>query len=113
MLERERASRGLRGAPLVGLESIGFDFSGVDQAGDIRGYGRAVFSERTHVAPDDTKLQIPLPSWARSVGYLTELALPLLLEIEPPAAREIAVAWDGGEHRIATVRGVGFRFNHD
>ena len=100
VLERERHSRAVRGAPLLGLEAIGFDFSGVDQAGDIRAYGRAIFTERTHVVPDETALQIALPSWARSVGYLTELALPLLLEIQPPPARELAVSWDGGDHRI-------------
>ncbi len=96
VLERERPSRALRGAPLLGLEAIGFDFSGVDQAGDIRAYGRAVFTERAHLTPDDAALQIALPSWARSVGYLTELALPLLLEVVPPPAREIAA----GDHRI-------------
>ena len=100
VLERERPSRALRGAPLLGIEAVGFDFSGVDQAGDIRAYGRAVFTERTRVVPDDAALQLPLPSWARSIGYLTELALPLVLQIQPPAWRELAVAWDGGEHRV-------------
>src|SRR5205823_1923634 len=47
-----------------------------------------------------TALQIPLPSWARSIGYLTELALPLIVEIEPPSWRELAVSWNGGDHRI-------------
>lgn len=100
LLERERPARELRGAPRAGLEAIGFDFAGVDQTGDIRAYGRALFTARTHVKPADTQLQIALPSWARSIGYLTELALPLLLAIEPPATRDIAVAWDGGDHRL-------------
>src|SRR4051812_2809024 len=73
VLERARPSRGLRGAPLLGLEGIGFDFSGVDETADIKSYGRAIFTERAGVAIDDTALAIALPSMARSIGYLTEL----------------------------------------
>src|SRR6185436_2683843 len=65
LLERERPSRGLRGAPLVGLEAIGFDFSGVDETADIKSYGRAIFTARTGVEIDDQALAIVLPSMAR------------------------------------------------
>ena len=100
LLERERPSRSLRGGALVGLEAIGFDFSGVDETADIRNYGRAVFREIAQVAIDDTALVTVLPSMARSIGYLTELTLPLVLGIEPPASEVIEVTWDGAKHRI-------------
>lgn len=103
VLERARPSRTLRGAPERGLEAIGFDFSRVDETGDIRDYGRAIFSERAQVEIEDGALPIALPSWARSIGYLTELTLPLLLRVRPPAARSLDVTWDGGQHRIEFV----------
>ena len=71
LLERERPSRGLRSAPLLGLEAIGFDFSGVDETADIKSYGRAMFTARAGVEIDDAELPIVLPSQARSIGYLT------------------------------------------
>lgn len=100
LLERARPSRGLRGAPLVGLEAIGFDFSGVDETGDIGTYGRAMFTARAAVEVDETRSPIALPSMARSIGYLTELTLPLLQPIAPPSADEIDVTWDDLRHRI-------------
>lgn len=100
LLERARPSRGLRGAPLLGLETIGFDFSGVDETADIRTYGRAMFTARAAVALDETRPPIALPSMARSIGYLTELTLPLLQPVAPPSADTIDVGWDGGQHRI-------------
>lgn len=86
VLERVRPSRGLRGAPLLGLEAIGFDFSGVDETTDLKSYGRAIFTARAGVTIDDAALAVALPSMARSIGYLTELTLPLLLGIRPPPA---------------------------
>jgi hypothetical protein len=100
VLERVRPSRGLRGAPLVGLEAIGFDFSGVDETGDIKSYGRAIFTARAGVEIDETALATALPSMARSIGYLTELTLPLLLGIKPPPKDDLDVSWDGSNHRI-------------
>lgn len=100
LLERARASRVLRGGPLVGLEPIGIDLAGVDETGDLLSYGRAVFSERARVEIDDHALKVPLPSYARSVGYLTEASLPLLLPIVPPGREVVDVAWDGAEHRV-------------
>ncbi|HSO31980.1 MAG TPA: hypothetical protein VLT33_05675 [Labilithrix sp.] len=100
VLERVRPSRGLRGAPLLGLEAIGFDFSGVDETADIRSYGRAIFTARAGVEIDDAALAIALPSMARSIGYLTELTLPLLLGIRPPPRDVLEVSWDGSHHRI-------------
>lgn len=103
-LERARASRLVRGADPMGLEPIGFDFSGVDETGDILHYGRAMFSARSGVRIDDTRAAIPLPSFARSIGYATELALPLLVPIESPSKDAITngvdVSWDGAHHRI-------------
>src|SRR4051812_47973555 len=66
VLERARPARTLREAPLVGLEAIGFDFSGVDETADIRSYGRAIFTARAGVEIDDTVLATALPSMARS-----------------------------------------------
>lgn len=100
VLERMRPSRALRGAPLLGLEAIGFDFSGVDETADIKSYGRAIFTARAGVEIDDAALAIALPSMARSVGYLTELTLPLLLGIKPPPQDDLEVSWDGSNHRI-------------
>jgi hypothetical protein len=100
LLERTRASRVVRGAAPIGLEPIGFDFSGVDETGDVREYGRAIFSARAGLAIDESALPVPLPSFARSIGYSTELALPLLLPVQPTDARSIDVSWDGGHHRI-------------
>jgi hypothetical protein len=100
VLERARPSRELRGAPIMGLEAIGFDFSGVDETGDIRSYGRAIFTARAGVEIDDTVLATALPSMARSIGYLTELTLPLLLGIRPPPKDDLEVSWDGSNHRI-------------
>lgn len=102
VLERSRASRLVRerSADPVGREPIGFDFSGVDETGGIRDYGRAVFSARSGIEIDPDALAIPLPSLARSIGWSTELALPLLLPVRPPPSRSIEVSWDGGHHRI-------------
>ena len=102
VLERARPARALRGRPdeVVGLEAIGFDFSGVDETADIKSYGRAIFTARAGVEIDDAALPMALPSMARSVGYLTELILPLLLPIEPPASDDLEVSWNGGHHHI-------------
>jgi hypothetical protein len=100
VLQRRRASRALRGAPLVGLEPVGIDFAGVDETGDILEYGRSVFNARTRVTMDERRLKIPLPSYARSIGYLTELVLPLFVAIHPPPSSEIDVEWDGARHRL-------------
>ncbi|MDY7229046.1 hypothetical protein [Hyalangium rubrum] len=100
VLQRRRASRALRGAPLLGLEPIGIDFGGVDETGDILEYGRSVFNARTRVPIDEQRLKVPLPSYARSIGYLTELTLPLFLAIHPPSSPEIDVEWDGARHRL-------------
>ena len=95
VLERIRPSRALRGAPLLGLEAIGFDFSGVDETADIKSYGRAIFTARAGVEIDDAAVAVALPSMARSIGYLTELTLPLLLGIRPPKGDDLEVSWDG------------------
>ncbi|WP_224368805.1 hypothetical protein [Hyalangium versicolor] len=100
VLQRRRASRALRGAPLVGLEPVGIDFAGVDETGDILEYGRSVFNARTRVSMDERRLKIPLPSYARSIGYLSELVLPLFVAVHPPPSSEIDVEWDGGRHRL-------------
>jgi hypothetical protein len=100
VLQRRRASRALRGAPLLGLEPVGIDFAGVDETGDILEYGRSVFNARTRITIDDRRLKIPLPSYARSIGYLTELVLPLFVGVHPPPSPEIGVEWDGGHHRL-------------
>ena len=100
VLQRRRASRALRGAPLVGLEPVGIDFAGVDETGDILEYGRSVFNARTRVSMDEQRLKIPLPSYARSIGYLTEWVLPLFVAVQPPPSSEIDVEWDGGRHRL-------------
>jgi hypothetical protein len=100
VLQRRRAARALRGAPLLGLEPVGFDFGGVDETGDILEYGRSIFNARTHVPIDERRLKIPLPSYARSIGYLTELTLPLLLPVRPPDAGQLDVEWDGARHHL-------------
>jgi hypothetical protein len=100
VLERTRASRRARGADPLGLEPIGFDFSGVDETGDILSYGRAMFTARAGIELDPSRAPLPLPSIARSIGWTTELALPLLLPVKP-TARSIDVSWDGGHHKIA------------
>jgi len=100
VLQRRRASRALRGAPLLGLEPVGIDFAGVDETGDILEYGRSVFNARTRISIDDRRLKIPLPSYARSIGYLTELSLPVFVGVHPPHSAEIDVEWDGGHHRL-------------
>ncbi|WP_224249991.1 hypothetical protein [Hyalangium gracile] len=100
VLQRRRASRALRRGPLLGLEPVGIDFAGVDETGDILEYGRSVFNARTHVSMDDQRLKIPLPSYARSIGYLTELVLPLFVAIHPPPSSKIDVEWDGARHRL-------------
>ena len=100
VLERERPSRTLRGAKAVGLEAIGFDFSGVDETADINSYGNALFTARAGVALDEAVVPIALPSMARSIGYLTELMLPVLLGVKPIQKSELEVSWDGGHHRI-------------
>ncbi len=105
LLERARPARGLRGVPLVGFEAIGFDFAGVDETADIKSYGRAMFTARAGVEIDETRSPIALPSMARSIGYLSELMLPLLQPVAPPPSDDIDVAWDGAHHRIV-FRGV-------
>ncbi len=100
VLERERASRRRRGADPIGLEPIGFDFAGVDETGDIRAHSHAIFTARAGVEIDPERAAQPLPSLARSIGWSTELALPLLLPIKPPPSRTLEVAWDGGHHRV-------------
>ena len=100
VLERKRASRAVRGAPLVGWEPIGIDFGGVDETGDVLSYGKAIFTERAGVEIDESRLKIPLPSLAKSIGYLSELALPLLVPIVPPARHDLDVSWDGETHAI-------------
>ncbi len=100
VLRRERASRLLRGTSTVGLEPIGLDFGGVDETGDILQYGRELFRERTGLVVDDSVLKLALPSMARSIGYLTELTLPLLVGVQPPASRVLDVSWEGGHHQL-------------
>ncbi len=100
VLQRRRASRALRGAPLLGLEPVGIDFAGVDETGNILEYGHSVFNARTRIRVDEQRLMVPLPSYARSIGYLTELALPLFVAVHPPASAEIDVEWDGARHRL-------------
>jgi len=100
VLQRRRASRAVRGAPLLGLEPVGIDFAGVDETGDILEYGRSVFNARTRITLDERRLKIPLPTYARSIGYLTELALPLFVAVHPPPSAEIDVEWDGARHRL-------------
>ncbi len=100
VLERARPARTVRGAPLIGLEAIGFDFSGVDETADIKRYGSAMFTTRAGVELDDAVLPIALPSTARSIGYLSELTLPILLGVKPPTGDALPVSWDGGHHRI-------------
>lgn len=99
-LSRVRASRKVRGAAELGLEPIGFDFRGVDETGDVRAYGRAIFSARAQVEIDEAGLVQPLPSLARSIGWATELALPLLLPVLPPREPVHSVSWDGATHQI-------------
>jgi hypothetical protein len=100
VLERARVGRELAGAPLLGWEAVGIDFGGVDETGDILSYGQAVFSAHAGVTVDETALAIPLPSHARSIGFLTELGLPLLLPVKPPAATSFPIAWGGETHVI-------------
>lgn len=100
VLERERASRRVRGAEPIGLEPIGFDLAGVDETGDVLSHSRAIFTARAGVELDGARSAQPLPSLARSIGWSTELALPLLLPIKPPPSHTLDVSWDGGHHRI-------------
>jgi hypothetical protein len=100
LLERDRPSRAIRGASIRGAEAIGIDFARVDETADILSYGKAIFTEHTHARIDERALKLPLPSYARSIGYLTELSLPLLVGIEPPPSDRFDVTWDGGTHTI-------------
>ncbi len=101
VLRRGRTSRALRGqGSTLGFEPIGIDFGGVDETGDILEYGRAIFTEHARVTLDDAALKLPSPSLARSIGYLTELALPLAVPIVPPTSRTLDVTWDGIAHQI-------------
>ncbi len=100
VLERARASRLLRHESPLGLEPIGVDFAAVDETADILHHGDAIFTAHAGVAIDPALRQIAIPSVARSIGYLTELALPVALGIRDPGARELAVTWDGAEHAI-------------
>ncbi len=84
----------------MGLEPLGLDFGGVDETADILQYGRELFTERTGLVVDDSVLKLALPSLARSIGYLTELALPLLVGVQPPASRVLDVSWEGGHHQL-------------
>ncbi|MBL8718521.1 MAG: hypothetical protein JNL79_21250 [Myxococcales bacterium] len=100
VLRRARTSRHVRGDEIEGLEPIGIDFSGVDETGDILEYGRAIFTRHASVTLDPEALVLPAPSVARSIGYLTELALPLAVPIHPPSARSLVVEWDGATHHV-------------
>jgi hypothetical protein len=100
VLERDRVARPLVGAPLRGWEAIGIDFGGVDETGDILRYGAEVFSAHAGVEVDAEALVLPLPSHARSIGYLTELGLPLLLPVKPPPAATFPVSWANETHTI-------------
>lgn len=103
ILERARVGRRLAGTDLVGWEAVGVDFGGVDETGDILSYGRAVFSAHAGVEVDDTALALPLPSHARSIGFLTELGLPLLLPVKRPADASYEVSWAGETHTVRFV----------
>lgn len=100
LLWRERVSRALRGAPVVGAEPVGIDLAGVDETGDVLSYGKAIFTEVARVSIDEAALKIPLPSFARSIGYLCELGLPLLVPAVPPPTDVLQVTWDGATHAI-------------
>ena len=100
VLERERASRAVRGGELHGWEPIGIDLAGVDETGDVLSYGNAIFTARAGVAIDERVLAIALPSYAKSIGYLSELGLPLSVAIEAPPSRDLSVTWDGATHVI-------------
>jgi hypothetical protein len=100
VLERDRVARPLVGAPLRGWEAIGIDFGGVDETGDILRYGAEVFSAHAGVEVDPDALVLPLPSHARSIGYLTELGLPLLLPVKTPPQPIFDVSWAGEVHTI-------------
>ncbi|MCC6647497.1 MAG: hypothetical protein IT374_18235 [Polyangiaceae bacterium] len=100
VLSRRRVSRTVRGAPALGWEAIGIELSDVDETGDVLSLERAMFAERTGVRVDDDALTVPLPSHARSVGYLAELSLPLAVPIVPPGCSRLDVRWSGGEHEV-------------
>ncbi|MBK7402630.1 MAG: hypothetical protein IPJ34_41970 [Myxococcales bacterium] len=100
VLRRARTSRHVRGDDVEGLEPIGIDFSGVDETGDILEYGRAIFTRHAAVTLDPEALVLPAPSVARSIGYLTELALPLAVPIHPPPSPSLTVEWDGATHHV-------------
>lgn len=100
VLERARLSRAVRGVDVVGWEPIGIDFGGVDETGDILEYGRAIFSSHSRVEIDAASLKIALPSVALSIGYLTELALPLFVHVIPPVELVHEVSWDGLTHLV-------------
>ena len=84
LVDRERASRAVRGAPLLGLEALSHDFRAIDETADIRGSTERLLTEVAGLRPQAHGLPIPLPSFARSIGYLSELCLPLLVPVEPP-----------------------------
>jgi hypothetical protein len=89
---RTRVSRALQGRPLVGWEAFAYDFRSAGETGDIAAIGEEQFSRRTGLTVDPTRAPIALPSFARSIGYLCELCLPLLLPIVPPDSSSIALS---------------------
>jgi hypothetical protein len=98
LVERERASRAVRGAPLLGLEGLSHDFRAVDETADIRAGAERLLTTVAGLRAQPHGLQIPLPSFARSIGYLSELCLPLLVPVEPPSDADgplddAALAW--------------------
>jgi hypothetical protein len=100
VLARRRASRAVRGDALAGLEAIAFDLAGVDETADLAAHSDAMFSARAGLAVASDALTVALPAYARSVGYLTELALPVFVPVVPPDGDARAVSWDGGAHEI-------------
>lgn len=100
VLRRDRVSRVVRGAPASGLEPIGVDLAGVDETGDVQRHAEAIFTAHAQVRLDEARPTLPAPSVARSVGYLTELALPWAVPVEPPPADAVAVTWDGARHVV-------------
>lgn len=109
VLERARPSRAARGAGLQGLEVIGFDLSGVDETADIKTYGRTMFGARSGCEIDDAMPSIALPSLARSIGYLTELCLPMLQPVATPTSDLIEglVGWRADPAGLVGSRGGG------
>jgi|GEM_PF-1761445 len=89
---RTRVSRALQGRPLVGWEAFAYDFRSADETSDIAAIGEEQLSRRTGLTVDTARAPIALPSFARSIGYLCELCLPLLLPVVPPETNSIALS---------------------